>query len=42
MDGEIEAADDAKAIIRVQPKDLDLVEFAFPDHKEMIVKALYG
>lgn len=42
IDGDIIAADDAQAIIRVQPKDLDLIHFAFPDHKEMIKKAIYG
>lgn len=41
-EGEIKAADDAKAIIKVQPKDIDAIHFAFPDHKEMILKALYG
>ena len=36
----LKAADDAKAIIEVDPKDLDTIAFAFPDHKEMILKAL--
>lgn len=39
--GELKAADDAKAIVKVDPKDLDTIQFAFPDHKEMILKALY-
>lgn len=40
MGGILKADDDAKAIIKVSPKDLDAVERAFPDHKEMILKAL--
>ena len=36
------AWDDAKEIQEVDPIDLDTIAFAFPDHKEMIVKALYG
>jgi len=38
--GKLKAADDAKAIIKVDPKDLDTIQFAFPDHKEMILEAL--
>jgi 8-oxo-dGTP diphosphatase len=38
--GELVAGDDAKAVVKVEVKDLDKVEFAFPDHKEMILKAL--
>ena len=40
VDGDIIAADDARAIIKINPKDIDSINFAFPDHKEMIVKAL--
>ena len=40
VDGEIVAADDATAIIKVKPEDLDTVHFAFPDHKEMILESL--
>ena len=40
IDGNILAADDAKAIIRINPKDIDTINFAFPDHKEMILEAL--
>jgi ADP-ribose pyrophosphatase YjhB (NUDIX family) len=40
VDGDILAADDAKAIIKVRPSDLDSIHFAFPDHKEMIIQAL--
>lgn len=36
----LQAADDAKAIIKVDPKDLGTINFAFPDHKEMILEAL--
>jgi len=36
----LKAGDDAKGIIKVDPKDLDTITFAFPDHKEMILKAL--
>lgn len=36
----LKAGDDAKAIIELDPKDLDTINFAFPDHKEMILKAL--
>jgi len=38
--GILQAADDAKAIIKIDPKDLDTIIFAFPDHKEMILEAL--
>ncbi len=37
---ELKAADDAKAIIKVDPKDLENVNRAFSDHREMIEKAL--
>ena len=40
--GNIQAADDAKAILKVAIEDLDTIQFAFPDHKEMILKALNG
>lgn len=40
--GTLKAADDAKAILRVDIKDLDSIPFAFPDHKEMILKAISG
>lgn len=40
VDGDILAADDAKAIVKVKPEDLNTIDFAFPDHKEMIIKAL--
>jgi ADP-ribose pyrophosphatase YjhB (NUDIX family) len=40
--GELKAADDAKAIITIDPQDLDTINFAFPDHKEMILAALCG
>ncbi len=36
------AWDDAKSIIEEDPKNLDNIIFAFPDHKEMIKKAIYG
>lgn len=36
------AGDDAKSIIEEDPNNLDNIIFAFPDHKEMILKALYG
>ncbi|MCF7835123.1 NUDIX hydrolase [Candidatus Gracilibacteria bacterium] len=38
--GELKAADDAKAIVKIDPEKLDDVKFAFPDHKEMILEAL--
>jgi ADP-ribose pyrophosphatase YjhB (NUDIX family) len=38
--GEPKAGDDAKAVVRVDPAELDTITFAFPDHKEMILKAL--
>ena len=40
--GSLQAADDAKSILKVDIKDLDTIDFAFPDHKEMIKKAIYG
>lgn len=36
----LEAADDAKAILKVEINDLDQIDFAFPDHKEMVLSAL--
>ena len=41
VDGDIIAADDAKAIIKIHPDQLDTIDFAFPDHKEMILEALH-
>jgi hypothetical protein len=38
--GEPKAGNDAKAVVRVAPAELDTITFAFPDHKEMILKAL--
>ena len=38
---EPKAADDAKELIMFDPKDIDSVKFAFPDHKEMVLKALF-
>jgi ADP-ribose pyrophosphatase YjhB (NUDIX family) len=38
--GAPQAGDDAKAVVRVDIANLDTVPFAFPDHKEMILKAL--
>lgn len=38
--GELQAGDDAKAVVRVDPNDLETLPFAFPDHKEIISKAL--
>jgi 8-oxo-dGTP diphosphatase len=40
LGGELKAGDDAKAVVKVDITDLDDVDFAFPDHKEMIQKAL--
>jgi 8-oxo-dGTP diphosphatase len=40
LGGTLQAGDDAKAVITVDPKDLDTINFAFPDHKEMILEAL--
>ena len=40
VDGDILAADDAKSIVKVKPEDLNTIDFAFPDHKEMIIKTL--
>ncbi len=34
------AADDAKQIVLKNPNDIESLNFAFPDHKEMIFKAL--
>jgi ADP-ribose pyrophosphatase YjhB (NUDIX family) len=38
--GEPIAGDDAKAVVRVHPTELGQISFAFPDHREMILKAL--
>ena len=41
--GEMKAATDAKRVIKIAPKDLDTItNWAFRDHKEMILKALEG
>ena len=37
---EPKAADDAKSLIMVDPSEIDNLNFAFSDHKEMILKAL--
>jgi len=37
---EPKAADDAKTIIKIDPSEIDTLNFAFPDHKEMIAEAL--
>lgn len=37
---ELKAWDDAKWIIKIDPKDLNQIEFAFPDHREIIETAL--
>jgi 8-oxo-dGTP diphosphatase len=42
LSGDLQAGDDAKTIVKVAPQDIDTIPFAFPDHKEMIVKALQG
>lgn len=34
------AGDDAKEIVKVGPDQIDTLDFAFPDHKEMILEAL--
>ncbi|EKD24723.1 MAG: hypothetical protein ACD_80C00167G0021 [uncultured bacterium (gcode 4)] len=34
------ADDEIKSIVKIDPKDLDQVVFAFPDHKDMILEAL--
>lgn len=34
------AGDDAKEIVKVDPDQIDTLDFAFPDHKEMILEAL--
>lgn len=38
--GQLNAGDDAKEIVLLDPKDLVTVKFAFPDHKEIIEAAL--
>lgn len=38
--GKVKAGDDAKAIVEVDLDQLDSLLFAFPDHKEMILKAV--
>lgn len=40
LEGTPQAWDDAKEVILVDPQDIEKVEFAFPDHKEMIRTAL--
>jgi len=35
----LNAGDDVKSIIKIDTKDLDKIDFVFPDHKEMISKA---
>lgn len=40
VDWELKAADDAKSIVLVDPNELENINFAFPDHKEMILKTL--
>ena len=40
IEWEIKASDDAKGIVRVKPEDLDTINFAFPDHREIIDAAL--
>ena len=37
---EPKAADDAKQIVLTHPENIESLKFAFPDHKEMIYKAL--
>ena len=37
---EPKAADDAKSLVLVDPSEIDNLDFAFSDHKEMILKAL--
>lgn len=37
---ELKAGDDAKTFFEIDPKDIDTLHFAFPDHKEMILEAL--
>ena len=34
------AADDAREIVLVKPEEIDNLNFAFPDHKEMVMKAM--
>ncbi len=38
--GKLQAGDDAKRFFEIDPKDIDTLHFAFPDHKEMILAAL--
>ena len=40
IDWEPKASDDAKSLIIVNSSEIDSLKFAFPDHKEMILKAL--
>lgn len=40
IEGEIKANDDAKDIVRVKPENLHQIDFAFPDHKEIIDECL--
>lgn len=40
ISGEPKAADDAKSIVLVDPSEIDDLDFAFPDHKEMVLEAL--
>ena len=40
MSWEPKAADDAKSLVMVDPSEIDNLDFAFSDHKEMILKAL--
>lgn len=37
---EPKAADDAKSLVIVDPSEIEDLDFAFPDHKEMLFKAL--
>jgi hypothetical protein len=37
---EPKAADDAKSLVIVNPSEIEDLDFAFSDHKEMIFKAL--
>ena len=37
---EPKAADDAKSLVLVDPSEIDNLNFAFPDHKKMILEAL--
>ena len=40
VDWEPKAADDAKSLVIVDPSEIGGLDFAFPDHEEMIFKAL--